>query len=77
LIALLVYSLPFSTPIGSLSLAVLFGLGTVLSPMLFLGGVTGWLLNKAPLFRTWVSMGGAAVLILLGASSLINSLIHM
>jgi thiol:disulfide interchange protein DsbD len=77
LIALLVYSLPFSTPIGSLSLAVLFGLGTALSPMLFLGGVTGWLLNKAPLFRKWVSIGGAGVLILLGASSLINSLIHM
>ena len=77
LIALLVYSLPFSTPIGSLSLAVLFGLGTALSPMLFLGGVTGWLLSKAPLFRKWVSIGGAAVLIMLGASSLINSLIHM
>jgi len=77
LIALLVYSLPFSTPIGSLSLAVLFGLGTASSPMLFLGGMTGWLLNKAPLFRKWISIGGATVLILLGASSLINSLIHL
>jgi sulfite exporter TauE/SafE len=77
LIALLLYSLPFSTPIGSLALAVFFGLGTVLSPMLFLGGVTGWLLNKAPLLRKWVSIGGAAVLMLLGAGSLINSLIHM
>ncbi len=34
LIALLVYSLPFSTPLGSVGLAVLFGLGTALSPML-------------------------------------------
>ena len=76
LIALLVYSLPFSTPIGSLSLAVLFGLGTVLSPMLFLGGVTGWLLNKAPLLRKWIAIGGATTLILLGAISLINSIIH-
>jgi thiol:disulfide interchange protein DsbD len=77
LIALLVYSLPFSTPVGSLGLAVSFGLGTVLSPMLFLGGVTGWLLNKAPLFRKWIAIGGAALLILLGAVSLINSLIHL
>jgi thiol:disulfide interchange protein DsbD len=77
LIALLLYSLPFSTPIGSKGLAVLFGLGTALSPMLFLGGVTGWLLNKAPLFRKWVAIGGAVVLILLGASSLVNSLIHL
>jgi len=77
LIALLVYSLPFSTPIGSLGLAVLFGLGTVLSPMLFLGGVTGWLLNKAPLLRKWIAIGGAAILILLGAVSLINSLTHL
>jgi len=76
LIALLLYSLPFATPLGSLILAVLFGLGTALSPMLFLGGVTGWLLNKAPLFRRWVSIGGAAILILLGLSTLINALIQ-
>lgn len=77
LIALLLYSLPFSTPMGSLALAVLFGLGTALSPMLLLGGVTGWLLNKAPLLRKWIAIGGAAVLILLGASSLLNPLIHV
>ena len=77
LIALLLYSLPFSTPMGSLALAVLFGLGTALSPMLLLGGVTGWLLNKAPLLRKWIAIGGAAVLILLGASSLLNALLHV
>ncbi len=38
LVALLIYSLPFSTPIGSVGLAVLFGLGTALSPMLVARG---------------------------------------
>lgn len=77
LVALLVYSLPFSTPLGSVLLAVLFGLGTALSPMLLLGGVTGWLLNKAPLLRKWISIGGAAILILLGIEAVVNALVNM
>jgi thiol:disulfide interchange protein DsbD len=77
LIALLIYSLPFSNPIGSLGLAVLFGLGTALSPILLLGGLTGWLLNKAPLFRKWVSTAGGGILIVLGIGTLINSAIHL
>ena len=77
LAALLIYSLPFSSPLGSVGLAVLFGLGTALSPMLLLGGVTGWLLNKAPLLRKWISIGGAAVLIMLGLVSLVNAIIHL
>ena len=75
--ALLLYSLPFSTPLGSVALAFLFGLGTALSPMLLLGGVTGWLLNKAPLLRKWISIGGAAVLILLGIVALVNAVIQL
>jgi sulfite exporter TauE/SafE len=77
LIALLIYSLPFSNPIGSVGLAVLFGLGTTLSPILLLGGVTGWLLNKAPLFRKWISIAGAGILIMLGIVTLVNSLIQL
>ncbi len=77
LIALLIYSLPFSNPIGSVAIAVLFGLGTALSPMLLLGGVTGWLLTKAPLFRKWVSLAGAGILIILGIATLINSIIQL
>ena len=77
LIALLVYSLPFSNPIGSLGLAVLFGLGTALSPILLLGGVTGWLLNKAPLLRKWVSIAGAAILIVLGVVTIVSSIIQL
>jgi cytochrome c-type biogenesis protein len=77
LIALLIYSLPFASPLGSVGLAVLFGLGTALSPILLLGGVTGWLLNKAPLFRKWVSIAGSAILILLGIITIINSVIQL
>jgi sulfite exporter TauE/SafE len=77
LVALLIYSLPFSTPIGSVGLAVLFGLGTALSPMLLLGGATGWLLNKAPLLRKWISIGGAGILIVLGIVELINAIIKL
>jgi cytochrome c-type biogenesis protein len=77
LIALLIYSLPFSTPVGTVGLAVLFGLGTTISPMLFLGGLTGWLLNKAPLLRKWISVAGAGILIVLGIGTLINSVIQI
>ena len=49
-----------------MELAVLFGLGTAHLAILLLGGVTGWLLNKAPLFRKWISIAGGTVLIVLG-----------
>ena len=77
LIALLVYSLPFANPLGSVGIAVLFGLGTALSPILLLGGLTGWLLNKAPLFRKWISLAGAAILIVLGVFTIGSSLIQI
>ncbi len=72
---LLLYSIPFAAPVDSFALAILFGLGTAISPMLLLGGVTGWLLNKAPLFRKWISIAGATVLILLGTATLANTII--
>jgi cytochrome c-type biogenesis protein len=74
LLALLLTSLAFATPIDSFVLAVLFGVGTALSPILLLGGVTGWLLNKAPLFRKWISIFGAVVLMLLGVSAIITTM---
>jgi sulfite exporter TauE/SafE len=77
LIALLIYSLPFASPVGSVGIAVLFGLGTTLSPILLLGGVTGWLLNKAPLFRKWISIAGAALLIVLGIVTIVSSIIQL
>lgn len=57
-------------------LAVLFGLGTALSPMLILAGVVGWLLEKAPLLRKWTAMLGGAVLVLLGISVVLFTVIE-
>jgi sulfite exporter TauE/SafE len=74
LIALLLYSVPFASPIDSVAFAVLFGIGTAISPMLLLGGVTGWLLNKAPLLRKWIGLTGAMALIILGIATLIGSI---
>ncbi|MEM2088975.1 MAG: sulfite exporter TauE/SafE family protein [Thermoproteota archaeon] len=75
LAALLLYSVTLSASTDSVILATLFGLGTALSPLLILGGVTGWLLNKAPLFSGWISKIGAGILVLLGFSMLLNTLI--
>lgn len=71
LLALLLYAVPFAAPVDSLILAVLFGLGTALSPLLLLGGATGWLLNKAPLLRKWISIFGAVILMLMGIGSIL------
>jgi cytochrome c-type biogenesis protein len=75
LFALLAYAVSFATPVDSFFLAILFGLGTALSPMLVLGGATGWLLKKAPLFRKWISLAGGSILIVLGIITLINSIL--
>jgi len=72
---LLLYSIPLASPIDSFVVAILFGLGTALSPMLLLGGVTGWLLNKAPLFRKWIAIAGGGMLVVLGAVTLVNAII--
>ena len=71
LLALLIYSLPFAAPFDSFALAVLFGIGTALSPLLLIGGATGWLLNKAPLLRKWISVFGGGVLVVLGVGTLL------
>lgn len=74
LILLLTTSLTLVDAAGSVAVAVLFGVGTSVSPILILGGVTGWLLNKAPLFRKWISIAGGLILILLGALSVYSSI---
>jgi sulfite exporter TauE/SafE len=74
---LLLYALPFSNPLGTMSLAVLCGIGTTISPLLVLGGVTGWLLNKAPLFRKWISLAGGGILILLGVITIVTSITQL
>lgn len=75
LAALLFYSLSFGVPVDSFVVAVLFGLGTSLSPMLLLGGVTGWLLSKAPLFRKWLSIAGGGMLVVLGILTLATTIL--
>ncbi len=77
LVALLLYALPFANPVGIVAIAVLFGLGTTISPILLLGGVTGWLLNKAPLLRKGISIAGAAVLMVLGAITIVSSAMEL
>lgn len=76
LFALLVYSVPFGTPLDSIAIAFLFGFGTILSPMLLLGGITGWLLNKAPLFKKWISIIGSGALLVLGITTIILTVIN-
>ena len=77
LIALLAYAVPFANPVGSIGIAVLFGLGTTISPILLLGGVTGWLLSKAPLFRKWISIAGGVTLIAIGLVTILGSLFQI
>lgn len=76
LIALLLYGVTSSPQTNPTFLAVLFGLGTTASPLLLLGGMTGWLLEKAPLLRKWISRFGGAILILLGISVLLSAIIE-
>ena len=74
LLFLLLYAATFASPIDVVAIAVLFGLGTAISPILLLGGATGWLLNKAPLLRKWISISGAGILMAMGTFTLIEAL---
>jgi len=75
LIAILLTAVTF-TQVNLTLIAVLFGAGTALSPLLFLGGAVGWLLEKAPFFRKWTSILGGVFLVLFGASVLLLTLIE-
>jgi len=73
LMQVLLISVASAAPVDSFFIALLFGLGTALSPLLLFAGVAGWLLSKAPLWRKWIAMAGGAVLMLLGISALVNA----
>jgi cytochrome c-type biogenesis protein len=75
MLALVGYAIVYASPVDSVLLATLFGVGTAVSPIILLAGATGWLLNKAPLFRKWISRLGAVSLIALGAITLVNTII--
>jgi sulfite exporter TauE/SafE len=70
LVFLLVYAATFGQ-ISPTVMAVLFGVGTAMSPVLILGGATGWLLKKAPMFTKWLSKIGGITLVVMGLSVLI------
>jgi sulfite exporter TauE/SafE len=76
LVALLLYSVTVAH-VNPTLMAVLFGTGTALSPVILLGGATGWLLNKATLWRTWLRRIGALALILMGLSVLLGALMEI
>lgn len=76
LIAFLLYSTTISMG-NPTALAILFGLGTAISPLLLLGGTTGYFLNKAPLFRKWLSRIGGMALIVMGFSVLVSALLEI
>ena len=76
LVAVLLYAGTFSAVSYTL-LAVLFGLGTALSPLLLIGGATGYLLNKAPLFTKWLSRIGGIALVVMGLSVLVSALLEI
>lgn len=72
LIALLFYALTSPVFLDPLLFALLFGLGTALSPLFLVGGVAGWLLKKATLLSRWISAAGAVILIILGLSAMLT-----
>lgn len=76
LIAFLLYTITFSMGNPTI-LAILFGLGTAISPLLLIGGATGYFLNKAPLFRKWLSRIGGIALMIMGFSVLISALLEI
>ena len=75
LVAIILYAATFSQ-LDCTILAVLFGLGTALSPLLLLGGATGYLLNKAPLFSKWLSRIGGIALVVMGLSVLVSAILE-
>jgi cytochrome c-type biogenesis protein len=75
LLLLVTYAAAGGAPLDSVIIALLFGIGTTLSPILLLGGVTGWLLAKAPLFRKWIAIAGGLLLIIFGISTLVSAFI--
>ncbi len=76
LIAFLLYAATLSMGNPAI-LAVLFGLGTAISPLLLIGGATGYFLNKAPLFRKWLSRIGGMALMIMGFSVLVSALLEI
>ena len=76
LLAVLFYSIT-QVNVNLALIAILFGLGTSISPLLLLGGAVGWLLEKAPDFRKYLSYMGGVLLIFLGIYVLLLVLVEL
>lgn len=75
LFVILLYSAAFHSLIECVVLAVLFGLGTLVSPLLLFGGATRWLINKLPRYEGWISKISGGILLLMGVEVLISALL--
>ena len=73
LIAVLLWAMVSFSPVGTIAITVLFGLGTALSPLLLFSGTIGWLFNKSPSYSKWVSRIAGAILILLAIQLLLSA----
>ncbi len=66
------------SPLSGALAAFMFGIGSVLSPLLLIGGVAGWFAKKidrnAPNLRIWVQRAAGILLIIIGLGILINVL---
>ena len=71
LVALLVAAAAYGSAATGLGMGLLFGLGTVVSPMLLVAAAAGWfserVAREAPLARHGVTRAAGALLVLLGA----------
>jgi sulfite exporter TauE/SafE len=79
LVGILLYSATFLSLTESVILACLFGLGTLVSPLLPLCGMASWITNLAQsetiTLRKWIPRIGGTILVLMGVSILLNPLI--
>ena len=70
LVALLVFAAAYGSAVTGLALGVVFGLGTLISPMLLVAAAAGWFSDRvareAPLVRGGVSRVAGVVLVALG-----------
>ena len=76
LILILLY-MSTQTEVNLTLVAIFFGIGTSISPLFFLAGAVGWLLEKAPLFRKWISIFCGVLLVILGCSVSLLAIVEL
>jgi thiol:disulfide interchange protein DsbD len=78
LIALLVFSAAIGSATMGLTLGLVFGLGTLISPLIIVAGAAGWFSDRvardAPLMTSGIRRVGGLMLVLLGIWTIYNAL---